>query len=115
VVSAQLEDHVPSLHRQAALGGTMSDAVTSPAHYRLGGGLEVLDVMEALGWAEGYLKANALKYLMRHEHKGKPVEDLKKARYCLDRLIGLLEAGAVRDARFTFTSTADQVDPGGSD
>jgi hypothetical protein len=87
----------------------MSDPVTAPSHYKLGNGLEVLDVMESLGWAEGYLKANALKYLMRHEHKGNPVEDLKKARYCLDRLIGLLETKALRNQPVVVMDTS--IDP----
>lgn len=72
------------------------DPVTSPEHYDLGlNGLEVLDVINALGWGDAYLKANALKYLMRHEKKGNALQDLRKARYCLDRLIERLEDDAV--------------------
>jgi hypothetical protein len=39
----------------------------------------------------GYLEGNAKKYLHRYRYKGKPVEDLKKARWYLDRLIGEME------------------------
>jgi hypothetical protein len=35
----------------------------------------------------GYLEGNCKKYLHRYRYKGKPVEDLKKARWYLDRLI----------------------------
>jgi hypothetical protein len=35
----------------------------------------------------GYLKGNALKYLWRYDYKGKPVEDLRKCRWYIDRLI----------------------------
>ena len=36
---------------------------------------------------EYHLQATALKYLWRYRYKGKPLEDLKKARWYLDRLI----------------------------
>jgi hypothetical protein len=39
----------------------------------------------------GYLKGNVLKYVWRYRYKGKPVEDLKKARWYLDRLIDSYE------------------------
>jgi hypothetical protein len=32
-----------------------------------------------------------MKYMWRYERKGKPLEDLKKARWYLDRLIAALE------------------------
>jgi hypothetical protein len=35
----------------------------------------------------GYLKGNVQKYLWRYEKKVNPVEDLKKARWYLERLI----------------------------
>jgi hypothetical protein len=36
---------------------------------------------------KGYLKGNVEKYVWRMSYKGKPVEDLRKARFYLDRLI----------------------------
>jgi hypothetical protein len=36
---------------------------------------------------QGYLKGNILKYLWRYGYKGKPVEDLKKCAWYLERLI----------------------------
>tara|TARA_R110000824_G_scaffold1643_6_gene8157 strand:+ start:8329 stop:8466 length:138 start_codon:yes stop_codon:yes gene_type:complete len=39
----------------------------------------------------GYAEGNIIKYVSRHKHKGKAVQDLKKARWYLDRLIKELE------------------------
>ena len=39
----------------------------------------------------GYLEGNTKKYLHRFRYKGKPVEDLKKARWYLDQLITEME------------------------
>lgn len=35
----------------------------------------------------GFLRGNAIKYLARCDKKGAPVEDLRKARHYIDRLI----------------------------
>ena len=35
---------------------------------------------------QGYLKGNALKYLIRYKHKGNPKQDLDKALWYLTRL-----------------------------
>lgn len=40
---------------------------------------------------KGYLKGNIEKYLWRYEHKDKPLEDLKKSKWYLERLIKELE------------------------
>lgn len=39
-----------------------------------------------------FLVGNALKYLIRHQHKGKPLEDLRKARFYIDRAIKNMES-----------------------
>lgn len=65
-----------------------SDVVNSPEHYRQGG-IECIEAIEASMTREefkGFLKANCMKYLWRYQHKGKPVEDLRKASWFLDRL-----------------------------
>ena len=36
---------------------------------------------------KGYLKGNNLKYLWRYNYKDKPLEDLQKAKWYLDKLI----------------------------
>jgi hypothetical protein len=72
------------------------DVVNSPPHYKTGG-IEAIEGIEASMGPEayaGYLKGNIMKYMWRYERKGKPIEDLKKARWYLDRLIGLRERKA---------------------
>lgn len=69
----------------------VADIVNHPPHYKTGG-FECLDVIEALGL--DYHLGNCLKYLWRAGRKGggeKLVEDLKKARFYLDRKIANLE------------------------
>lgn len=69
------------------------DVVNSPPHYKAGG-IEAIEGIEASMAPEvyaGYLKGSCLKYLWRYEKKGKPIEDLKKARWFLDRLIAAQE------------------------
>ena len=64
------------------------DAVNRPAHYNQTG-IECISYIEQqLGESFGaYLLGNCTKYLHRHQYKDKPVEDLKKARWYLDKLI----------------------------
>jgi hypothetical protein len=66
------------------------DPVNSPAHYT-SGGIEVIDAIEA--WGLGFRLGNAVKYIARCGKKdpAKTVEDLKKARWYLDREIAALE------------------------
>lgn len=52
------------------------DMVEHPQHYlKHPSGLEVIDITRHHNFCVG----NALKYIFRHEYKGKPVEDLRKA------------------------------------
>lgn len=66
----------------------MSDMVNHPPHYKTGG-IETIDFIEAKGFS--YLDGQVIKYVTRHKHKGKPLEDLKKARWYLNRLISQIE------------------------
>ena len=65
------------------------DPIINPSHYNQHG-IEAIDAIKA-GMSkeafEGYLKGNTLKYLWRYKYKGKPVEDLKKAAWYLNRLV----------------------------
>lgn len=66
------------------------DPVSHPAHYT-SGEIECIDAMRAaLSHEEfvGYLRANVMKYIWRYDRKGAPVQDLRKAEWYLDRLIG---------------------------
>ena len=70
-----------------------ADPVNHPPHYTVGG-IETLEVISAKLTKEqylGYLLGNVLKYVMRHNYKGKPIEDLKKAGFYLERAITLSE------------------------
>lgn len=69
--------------------GPEHDPVNRPTHYA-SGGIECIVAIKASMSQEaflGYLKGNVQKYLWRYEKKVNPVEDLKKARWYLDRLI----------------------------
>lgn len=65
------------------------DPVTNPAHYGgLGNPYETIKVIEA--WELGFCLGNTIKYISRAGKKGghrKLLEDLKKARWYLDREI----------------------------
>lgn len=65
-----------------------ADMVNNPPHYTFGK-FEVIDVVE--DWQLDFNLGNAVKYIARHRHKGRPLEDLKKARWYLERSIQNLE------------------------
>jgi len=73
----------------------MSDAI-NPDHYkRLPA--EAIDIIEAAidgshNVQAAYLQGQALKYLLRLNHKGFQVTDAKKAKWYLDRLIQTIES-----------------------
>ena len=73
-------------------GRQMLDAVDRPGHYT-GGEVECIDyIKQQLGdQFESYLEGNVLKYVHRYKVKGKPLEDLRKARVYLGWLIEELE------------------------
>lgn len=62
--------------------GQESDPVDLPSHYTQLP-VECIDVTEHFGFCLG----NAIKYIWRADHKGKPIEDLRKARWYIDREI----------------------------
>lgn len=64
------------------------DPVNNPQHYTVGG-IETIDFIQAKLGDEGFKAfclGNVLKYCSRHDHKG-GMEDLRKARWYLDRII----------------------------
>jgi len=72
----------------------MSDSVNNPYHYTQGD-IECIDAMCSMCTAEefqGYLRLAAVKYLWRWRDKG-GVEDLRKARWYIDHLIGHVVIG----------------------
>lgn len=65
---------------------TQNEAVNHPSHYTYGS-IETIDMIESCGWLPHFCAGNALKYLTRHEHKGKKIEDLEKADWYITKLI----------------------------
>lgn len=70
--------------------------VDSPAHYT-NGGVDVIEVIEdAVKCAEepeyAVHQSQVIKYIMRMWLKGNPLQDAKKARWYLNRLIDKLES-----------------------
>jgi len=65
----------------------MSDNI-NPSHYKKHpSGVECIQVTEHMD----FLTGNAIKYIWRHEEKGNPIEDLKKAIWYIERKIAMLE------------------------
>jgi len=63
---------------------TSKEKIDHPSHYCTGK-IEVIDAIE--DWDLGFHEGNIIKYVARAKHKGAELEDLKKARWYLDRPI----------------------------
>lgn len=66
----------------------MNDNINHPSHYTQGG-IETVDYIKAKltkEQFEGYCIGNVIKYISRYRHKN-GVEDLKKARWYLEKAI----------------------------
>ena len=79
-----LRDHAVKL-------GGVPDPV-NPPHYK-DRGIEPIDAIEA--WDLGFCLGNAVKYIARHQHKGTPLQDLRKALWYLEHEIANLERASV--------------------
>lgn len=67
----------------------MTDMVNRPPHYmEHPSGVECIQITEHMGFCLG----NAVKYIWRADLKGNAVEDLRKARFYIDREINRREA-----------------------
>jgi hypothetical protein len=74
----------------------MTDNVNHPAHY-CRGTIEAIEIIESViadspHMVPAYLQGQAMKYLLRMWCKGNALEDARKCRWYLDRLIAKLEA-----------------------
>ena len=63
------------------------EMVNHPAHYRSKHGVEVIDIIEEFGL--GFHLGNVIKYVLRAGHKSNELEDLEKAKWYLERVIGI--------------------------
>ena len=69
------------------------EAKINPSHYKQGG-IETIDYMKAKSTTEefrGHLRLTAIKYLSRYGHKDNTLQELKKAKWYLDKLIEEME------------------------
>ena len=66
-----------------------NDPVNSPSHYKVPSGGELVDTIAHLN----YLRGNAIKYIFRagQKYPEKEVEDLKKAIWCLNKELAIIE------------------------
>lgn len=67
------------------------DIINAPPHYHDLRPHEPIDVIEH--WRLSYFLGNVVKYIARHQRKGRPLEDLRKAQVYLSREIARLEKG----------------------
>tara|TARA_R100001443_G_scaffold38103_1_gene51627 strand:+ start:329 stop:556 length:228 start_codon:yes stop_codon:yes gene_type:complete len=63
------------------------EKVNHPEHYNKG--IEVIDFIDS--WSMDFSTGNIIKYVSRHKHKDNPLEDLKKAKWYIERLINNYE------------------------
>ena len=76
------------IEREAKEAYAGVDMVNSPPHYNQTG----IECIHAISAATDtgfkyYLQGNVMKYLWRFDYKDKPLEDLQKAKWYLDKLI----------------------------
>jgi len=73
----------------------IEDPVNSPKHYTQGD-MEVITAIEGLGL--DYHQGNVLKYVSRYRYKN-GVEDLRKAKWYIDRLLWIEEQKIINEQR----------------
>jgi hypothetical protein len=82
----------PSEQFYAEVGSSMSDSeqwdvVNKPQHYHKNG-MEVIDIIDSFTPdSYSYYMGNAIKYLLRHQDKAAPAQDLKKCVWYVNRMI----------------------------
>ena len=69
-----------------------NDPVSYPSHYNKGsiGCIDAIKSCQGDGF-KFYLQGSILKYIWRYEHKSKPIQDLEKAKWFLDKLIATVQ------------------------
>ena len=69
------------------------EMVNHPSHYNQGS-IEVIDFIE--DWELDFTTANIIKYVVRSPYKNNALEDLKKAKFYLERLINRYEKSSIQ-------------------
>ena len=73
----------------------MIDKINNPQHYNKNGtAIECADYIQS--HQMGYFEGNVIKYITRFKYKENSLDDLKKARWYIDRLIKIEEAKDVK-------------------
>ena len=93
-INDALPEEWDALRKDRYTDNRSPDPVNQPAHYRVGE-VEAIDyIQQQLGvGVKDYLLGNVHKYLHRHRFKGQAIEDLRKCRWYLDRLLNEEEQG----------------------
>lgn len=73
----------------------IDDPVNSPKHYTQGD-MEVITAIEGMGL--DYHQGNVVKYVSRYRYKN-GIEDLRKAKWYIDRLIYIEEQRVIQNQR----------------
>ena len=84
LLSIDRVDHTRTVRGVKVEAPPAPDLVNHPPHYTTGG-IETIDFIRAKQL--DYCLGNVVKYITRAPHKGNEVQDLKKARWYLDRAI----------------------------
>ena len=74
----------------------MNDPVHHPSHYTTHpSGVECIQITQHMGFCLG----NAVKYIWRADLKGDAIQDLEKARWCIDREIAMRKNKASKEIK----------------
>ena len=65
-----------------------NESVDHPDHYQ-GQGIEVIDIIDS--FELDFYRGNIIKYILRADKKQNEIEDLKKAKWYIDKLIQKME------------------------
>ncbi len=82
-------DPAPSIPKQYLSEPKSKEMVNHPSHYQTSSGMEVIDVIEAFNL--NFRLGNCAKYILRAGHKDDILQDLKKAKWYLEREIATIE------------------------
>lgn len=83
------QEILEEMSKKVFIDAGIEDLINQPSHYKQYD-LEAIDGIKgsmSKDEFQGYLKGAALKYLWRYKYKQAPVDDLRKAKWYLDKLL----------------------------